>query len=213
VLLGWATLLILFVSTFRRRAETRGALLVLSVVVPFILLASQLQLFQPGNRVRAEQRMYAALALDLGVQDDSAIMPVYPTDTQEMRRRIYATAPQAVKANLSIFAIAEMEHARLFVGQAPGAVGLKTCSGNVDVVVGVKTDPRYVRIAGWAFNGRTGRVPKVVYFVSGGTVTGAALTGLDRPDVASAINPTAAESGFEGYAKASASKMEVFCED
>lgn len=213
VLLGWATLIILFVSTFRHRAETRGALLVLSVAIPFIMLASQLQLFQPESRVRAEQRMYAALALDLGVRDDSAIMPVYPTDTQEMRSRIYAMAPKAVKANLSIFAIPEMEQPRRFVGQAPAAVGLNACSGHVDVVEGVKTDSRYARISGWAFNMRTNHVPRVVYFVSGGTMTGAALTGLDRPDVASAINPAAAKSGFEGYAKISASSMELFCED
>ena len=212
VLLAWATLLILSVSAFRNRSEARGVLLAVAAVVPLFLLGPQLKLFQPENVAQAQRRMYAALALDLGVHDDTAIMPVYPTDSDEMRRRIYAGAPKSVAANLSIFATPEMEHARRFIGQAPAVVGLRGCSGSVDLIEGVKTDSRYARIAGWAFDASTARVPQIVYFSRDGVIIGAALTGIERPDVSKAISPGAEKSGFEGYAKSGISKVEIFCE-
>lgn len=212
VLLGWAALLILSVSAFRNRAEARGALLALAAITPLVLLGSQLKLFQPENEAQAQRRMYAALALDLDIHDDTAIMPVYPTDTAEMRRRIYAGAPRSVRANLSIFATPEMEHARRFIGQTPAAAGLGACSGSIDQAEGVKTDSRYVRTAGWAFDASTGRVPRTVYFARDGIIIGAALTGIDRPDVAKVISPAAVKSGFEGYAKSGTSEMKIFCE-
>lgn len=211
ILLGWATMLIIFTSMYRKKIETRGALLVLSAAIPFVLLTSQLGSFSNDSLVQAAKRRLAALALDLDIQDDETTRFIYPIDKDHPPEHVHTIAKLAVASNLSVFSSAEMQDARTFIGRTSDSLGLDSCLGSIDLAETIETDRRYNRLTGWTFNQRTASVPKIAFLVAHGVVVGAALTGIDRPDVEQAISPSAVRAGFQGYATDTGGSVSIVC--
>ncbi|MDQ0622005.1 hypothetical protein QFZ39_001215 [Paraburkholderia graminis] len=196
-LMGWATLLILIVATYRHR--TQPTLVLLSILLPIMFIWPQLPAFDTYAPEQHKKQLLAALALDLGVVDNDTTIAVYPTDTPQYAKRLRAISDQARTENLSVFSNIDMQHAREFIGKPVSILGLKSCLGSIDRSEPVRTDSRYVKVTGWTFNERTLSVPSIVFFVSNHTVVGAALSGYSRPDVERSVNGKAIDAGFSGY--------------
>lgn len=64
----------------------------------------------------------------------------------------------------------------------------------------IEGDGKYVRIRGWLYQTDVKTRPSLIHLLNEeGRVIGYALTGQPRPDIETAIDPRAAESGFKGY--------------
>ncbi len=193
ILLLYSTVLLLFIYLYRNEASTIPVIGTISVFVPLLLLSPQLLAFSAAGPAIAHQRMQGALALDMGVGDVEEISKLYPTD------QVRITANEAIRYNLSIFATPLMREAREAIGETPATLGLRACRSYIDKTSAIKTDDRYVSVRGWAFDERTRSVPPVVFLVTNGVVTGAAVTGAERPDVQQIISRKAVRAGFDGY--------------
>ncbi|MBJ7357591.1 hypothetical protein [Nocardioides sp.] len=66
--------------------------------------------------------------------------------------------------------------------------------------VSVEVDParraHRIDVAGWAFDAEAGRLPTRILLVAGREVVATTPAGIDRPDVAAAVDPAAGKSGF-----------------
>ncbi|MEX3954879.1 hypothetical protein [Trinickia sp. EG282A] len=210
LMLLYSALLLLFVHLYRERVATLAVVGAISVFVPLMLFAAQLGTMDQSGPEIARERMQAALALDLGVDDRDTIGSVYPQHTAEQRAQIWRVVANAVRYNLSVFGSSELKTARALLGKPP--VGLKECRGNIDAEAPVVSDTGHVRLSGWVFDEATKQVPKSAYIVSNGMVVGSVLTGIDRPDVQQSIDSKARHSGFQGYAvKADVHNYSIFC--
>ncbi|CAE6726147.1 hypothetical protein [Paraburkholderia nemoris] len=210
-LMGWATLLIVIVAAYRDRSHR--ALVALSILLPIMFLWSQLPAFDAYPQELHKKQWLAALALDLGVMDNNTTMALYPTDTPHNVKRLRNISDQARNEDLSVFSNVDMRKAREFIGKSVLTLGLGDCLGRIDQSEPVKTDSRYVKVAGWAFNDRIRRVPSVVFLASNNVVVGAAFTGYFRPDVEQGVDPKAIGAGFTGYMLADAlGKVQVVCQ-
>jgi len=211
ILLLYSTLFLLFTYLCRERLSTIAVVRTLSIIVPLVLFSSQIATIDAVGRELARQKMQSTLALDLGVRDMDALARIYPEDTVQERAQLQHVTANAIQANISVFGLSDMKAVRDAIGKTPASLGIETCHTNIDAVDAIPNDPDHVRLRGWAFDERTHRVPKVVYFVEGGIVAGAALTGMDRKDVESVISHDAVRSGFQGYAITPKIDNVVFC--
>jgi hypothetical protein len=212
VMLLYASLLLAFAHLNRERASTVAVVKTLLVVVPVVLLASQGDAISSTGPELARNRMQAALALNLGVHDDETISLVYPEETPVRIAQVHNVARNAMQANVSVFGLASLRAARGAIGMRPVDAGLIECHGNVDRAEPIKTDSRHYCVSGWAFDEGKKSVPATVFLVSDGVVVGAALTGINRPDVQQIINPRALRSGFRGYSKGSGHQpLSTYC--
>jgi hypothetical protein len=206
VLLMYSALLLIFVHLFRSSVSTRAVVATLSVVTPIILFTPQMGAFDPAGPARATGRMQIALGLNLGVKDDAQAGQLY------LPERVYPETADAIRYGLSVFATPLMRNAREAIGKTPDALGLYACPSFIDTTAAVATDSRYMAVDGWAFDDRRKTVPPTIFLVANGVVSGAALTGGERPDVEKAVNPKAVNAGFSGYAlKSDRSALSIYC--
>lgn len=214
LMLLYSSLLLIFVHIYRSRVGTTATVMTLSVVVPVMLFTPQWGAVDTTGPAIGRQRMQAALALDLGVRDNAVIGSVYPVDTEGNVRNVHAIADRAKEANLGIFSLPTLRSAREALGKTPASLGLSSCKSSIDAAKTIPTDGSHIRLEGWAFNEKKQTTPKLVYFVENGVVSGAALTGGERPDVQQAISPKAVRTGFQGYANANGKEsLQVVCEE
>lgn len=199
LMLFYCALLLLFSHLYRERVSTPAVVTSLSIFATVMLFAAQLGTIDAAGPGIARQRMQAALALNLGVDDRDTIRGIYPQETAERREQVRRAAENAKRYNLSVFGSPELKIAREALGKSPAAMGLTRCDGNVDSVAPIAGDARNVMLTGWVFDESTGLVPKSAIVASNGVVTGAVLTGVDRPDVQRTISRSAKRAGFQGY--------------
>ncbi|SEK02240.1 hypothetical protein [Paraburkholderia diazotrophica] len=212
IMLLYCVLLLLFVHLHRVHTATTAVVATLSVFIPLMLFTSQLAAFSLAGRENALQRARAALALNLDIDDRDSIAHVYPQETEDQRRQLRRVVNNGIRYNLSVFGLPEMRSAREAMGKTPASAKLSACDSAIDSVKPITSDPAHVRLTGWAFDAKAHRVPKVIFFVSDGVVTGAGLTGTDRQDMQMAIDKAAVKTGFEGYASAKGKdSISVFC--
>jgi hypothetical protein len=204
-LLLYSALLLLFVHLYRDRISTSAVVGSLSVFVPLLLLLPQFDALDGDGPTIATQRMSAMLGIALGINDEDSISRVYAS-IDNLRHG----AANAIRYNLSVFALPYLKSAPETIGRHPRDIGLMPCLGNIDHTYPIATDRNHTKLDGWVFDERDHRVPKIAFFVQDGIITGAAITGTRRPDVASAIDPGAGKSGFEGYAKVGP-KPQIYC--
>lgn len=203
VMLAYAAIVVMAMHLGRRnQAGTRASLATLLGAFIVIFLPTQLQAIGDAGRTRSQERMLAALALDLSVRDNDAISAIFPVDTPDRVERVQRIAHKAVSEGLGIFSQKELSTARAALGAAAATTNLKPCTGFLDAVLPIPTDEKHLKIQGWTFNAQTDKVPPVAFIVSAGKITGVGLTGIDRPDVQKVISPNALRSGFSGYALA-----------
>lgn len=208
VLILYASLAIMFAHLWRHRAETNGAVATATAAFFVGFFAFQLNAFSPEGPRIAQQRDLGVLALSVGANDDARLAKLYPVDTPNQKRNLWETTRAAMDANLSVFSRPPFRTVHAAIGNAPPA-GFSQCQGSIDIRTSIPGDKGFERIDGWAFT-TARRVPRDVLLVENGIVVGAALTGFERMDVARAIDPAAAKSGFQGYVKIGA-KPQIFC--
>lgn len=194
-LMAWAALFVLclpwIIEAFRR---WRVASLSLLGVTFIAMLSLQLQALEPKHQ-QIFDRAVAALALELGVKDETQISTTYV-----MSDGLIGTAEVASAYNLSVFGMYPWRDLRPEIGRRFSGQSDTQCLGHLDSVERIEQDNNYLVIRGWLFDRNTRQSPELIRVVNGDGITaGFALTGQPRPDVADAVNRRAGLSGFIGY--------------
>jgi hypothetical protein len=210
-LMAWASLLILGLPTLLRLPDAiTGKLWIAFLLLLMFMLPTQLKALQSHQQVLFERNI-AALALALGILDQAQIGTIHDQPDAAL-----PLAKKAAAGNLSVFGRPPLKNARERLGtqSALGAAAAAPCQGHLDAVQKIIGDARYLQVSGWIFNPATHSVPDVVDLVdSQGRVVGLALTGQPRLDVAQAVAPAAAYSGFKGYLSADQQGKTVTLQD
>ena len=199
VLMAWAALLLLQLKRSQPSQKPLSigwAALAALLLIPMALL--QQSALKPQSDFRFERRV-AALALELGVDDEVQIKNVYPISQRAMS---VARIPR--EANLSIFGVVPFRDAAKSIGtfaETPVANPGDRCVGAIENVEAIAGDAGHLRVTGWFFaHSRSTTSPEVGTLVdTGGRIAGFVLTGRKRTDIAKSVSPAAAESGFTGY--------------
>lgn len=154
----------------------------------------------------AADRELAALALELGVRDEGAILNVYPFVDSAL-----TIAGKARELRVSVFDRYPFRGLRDELGRKLVLTAAhEACVGSLDHARSIAGAPQFLKIEGWMFQSSQRQTPRVIRFVfADGTLAGVALTGSPRPDVAQNVHAKAAWSGFRGYLAASSSGQEV----
>ena len=200
-LMAWVALILLFLP----RLEAVGQSLRRGIWIPFllvILLMLPLQLKALASKQSLLfEREIAALALELGVADQSQIGSIFPSADWAL-----SIAEEPVARNLSIFGVFPFKDVREMIGQK-SSKALRPdyqCLGSIDEIQTIEGDSKFIRVRGWIFDPHSRQVPKSAQLIDeNGVVQGLIITGQNRPDVANAIDSIAKNSGFKGYVKAS----------
>jgi hypothetical protein len=195
-LLGWASLVVLGAYRFRTSLQAPAAYGLAAICIAALMYPNQRDVFGPDGSMFAHEETLAGLALSMHVDDVPAIAVIYPVDDPRHKALMASYVAAAEHHKLSIFGDGRWTRAIAHVGKA--AFG-HPCQSAIDTIARVETDPRYRRVDGWAFDEKTKRAPPFVYFANGDTITGIAVTGAPRPDVAKNLRGAPPRAGFSGY--------------
>lgn len=201
-LMAWVALLLLYLP----KLEIVGQSLQSKVWAPFLLLSFLMLPLQlkalSSKQGELYERKIAALALELGVKDQNQVSHVFPSADWAL-----TLAEKPVAKNLSVFGSMPFKDAREMIGQK-STKALRSdiqCLGSIDEVQTIEGDTKFIRVRGWIFEPSDRNIPKSAQLIDeNGIVQGLIITGQSRPDVGSAIDPHAKNSGFKGYVRASA---------
>jgi hypothetical protein len=194
-LMAWASLFMLslpgIISAFQRWRIASASMLMALLLT---MLSLQLNALEPKHQ-QIFDRAVAALALELGVRDESQILTTYV-----MSDGLIGTAEVASAYNLTVFGIYPWRDLRAQLGRRFTDLPAEQCLGHLDVVHTIDQENNFLQIAGWIFDSNTHKSPQRIRIISSDAVTiGFALSGRPRPDVAKAVNTKAGLSGFSGY--------------
>lgn len=195
-LMAWAALLILYLpKIYSLRLSVQSKLWVYFVIILLLMLPKQLESLG-SKKNRNFDRQLAALAVELGVKDESQIKHVFPSVPW-----ILDIAEKPIAANWSIFGMAPIKDLREMQGnKLDGQNVTEICMSAIDEVLIINGESQYLKIRGWIFDPVRNKVPEYALLVDAvGAVYGVVLTGDDRKDVANAINSNARYAGFRGY--------------
>ncbi|WP_275628310.1 hypothetical protein [Pseudomonas sp. 273] len=198
-LMAWCAVLVLFIQRWHSLL-TRSALAQLAGLF-FLLgfLPAQWHAFKIGS-TEPQARMLAALALEMGVEDNDTIQHIYPSYQQAV-----AFSEEARRLNESIFANDAIKDVGQSIGHTLDTHGTSVCQGSIEHLVEINGTPEYRRIEGRLFSPDAGQSPRKVWIVdSQGLIAGYALANTPRPYLAKLLNHHE-DWGFTGYVKASAS--------
>ena len=209
-LMAWAALFILYLPCLARLPVIKEKLWVPFFLLLVFMLPAQFKALQSRQEIMF-QRNIAALALALGIKDQSQIGLVWINADQAL-----SLAQKAGDHNLSVFGTLPLKNARERLGtqSLTGGSSAAPCQGQLDEVQEIVGDPRYLRVNGWMFNPAAPSVPALCRLVDNqGRVVGLVLTGQPRPDIAKAVEPAASYSGFKGYLLSSQQGKTVTLQD
>lgn len=203
-IMAWMALLILYarqlgkfyVTTWPLQLLLTGALL---SIVPLQKLALM------ENSTEKQEKMFAALSLEMDIHDDAAIKHIYPNFQDVQRGAAFARSQDwSIFGNPALLGVHER------IGQPLLSPPAELCLGYIDSISSIEGASDYVRVDGWMFSKETGKPPFRIWISdAGGTIVGFALAGFPRPDVAAVIDRGAGASGFRGYIKASATHQKL----
>ncbi len=194
-LMAWAALLLLLWhrASFRPATDTRNH------VMLFVGLGALMLTYQAKALRNAGETLFprevAALALTLDINDEAAIKSVYPVAE---RARMLSAAARPL--GLSFFGQPPYAHLDQALGMAFAVPEAPACLGSLDAAVPVDGAPAFILVTGWMFDPLTRAAPRLVRFVNDkGLVTGFAMVGKRRQDVAKQTDARAEYAGFVGY--------------
>ena len=201
-LMAWAAF---WVVAYHSSDRVRYFGLRLAAAMSLLMVLHQFDVLNRPAQSAADREM-AALALELGVRDEEAILNVYPFVDSAL-----TIAGKARVLRVSVFDRYPFRGLRDEWGRAVALTEVREpCVGSLDLVRPIAGASGYLKIEGWMFQSSQRRAPGVVRFVrADGTLAGVALTGAPRPDVAQNVHPKAAGSGFRGYLAASTTGHDV----
>lgn len=196
-LMAWACVLVLVLPWLHQQAARCPRATVAIVTVAMALMLNlQWQAVKPQHQLVFDREV-AGLALALGVEDETQILHVF-----EMTPGLLRTVEVAESRQLGMFGIHPWRDLRGNLGRTTRSASLPLCSGHVDQVTTLTPDQDHLAIQGWLFNAEQRQIPTLITVTDAtGTVSGYALTGQPRPDVADAIDDSAYLSGFRGYVR------------
>ena len=194
-LMAWACVLTLALPWLLQRGTHFPRLSAVILVATLALMFNlQWQAAKPQHQL-VFSREQAGLALALDIQDEAQISQVF-----EMTPDLLRTVAAAESRQLGMFAIHPWRGLRSAIGETVVSNGLPQCAGHVDQVTTITPDPDFIAIQGWLYNAQQQQVPSLITITdAAGVISGFALTGQPRPDVADAVDDHAYLSGFRGY--------------
>lgn len=196
-LMAWVAFFILLLSFFyetQKKEKQIKTLKILLTALLALLLPYQLKALNPDDDALYEKRI-AALALEMRIKDQHQISKIFPST----EGALYMTKTPT-NENLSIFNAPDIRDVNESIGGKTTVPIKNQCSGVLDSVVSVDYDSRYVQVSGWIFDPINKSSPNIVQILSSDAViSGYALTGQKRVDIANAVRGKALYSGFKGY--------------
>ncbi|HDZ10218.1 hypothetical protein [Pseudohongiella sp.] len=196
-IMAWACLFILVLPWLQhhmRRAPRRCA--VVMAILLALMLRGQMDALLPQQQLVFDRNI-AGLALELDIRDEAQIGKIYELSDGLMR-----TAEVASQRNLSIFGAQPWQDLRESLGQITIPAVANQCAGHIDAVIAIAPNDTFVAVQGWLFNPAADKAPELITMTDvSGEISGYALTGQPRPDVAQAIDSDAKLSGFRGYVR------------
>lgn len=204
----WAALVVFWVLQARAWPRWKDALLAAVVAAPMLGVMVWVQeVSRPAVLKQAAETRLARDALLSGVHDEGILTTVLPGRPDVVER-----TPILRRYGKSLYAWPEA----YWIGRRLGEVTTlrpKRCMGFFDAVArprasGVDT----VLVRGWAIDRKTDTPAKRILLTNKqGHIVGFASPGMPRPDVVSALNEQgAAQSGWEGVARASGGELHAF---
>ena len=189
-LFAWAGLFILVVPFLMRVLSGKRSVIVYigGIFVIIVMLVNQLPALKSQEGIN--NRLYlAALALELGVNDDNVLSVLFPKISS-----LKEIANQAYTKKLSIFGNYPFRGSRENISKVVvgGASGI--CTGSIDQVEGITTDLYFVRVSGHIKNMADRSYRRRIQFLDiNNHIVGYALTQRPRK------SGEAFKSRFEGY--------------
>ncbi len=196
-LMAWAAFFILcYINylTIKNWAKKKLWIVLLGLLV--LMLPQQLRALKPQTEMLYERRM-AALALELGIKDQTQIKSVFISADWTLD-----IAAKPVDRNYSIFGMEPYKDLRQKMGATSNGAGagLKACQAYLDFVEPVQNDPRFIKIRGWLWSeDGVGKSEIVEISDAHHQIKGFGLSGQYRPDLVKKFNQNAAGSGFKAY--------------
>lgn len=190
-LMAWAALWVLYAPRVVPAVLSKKKPLTWSLAILILLMFSRQITALRTNDSELFERMVAALALELRINDEEQIATVYPSSATAL-----ALTEQPVKRNLSIFGLAPIKDAALAIGTLETSNITLSCKGSIEEVSSITSEGRYAKINGWLNSKDHSSAPTSVHLVNGqGTIIGYAIA----DQIESAVRPGADSSEFKGY--------------
>ena len=144
------------------------------------------------------EREVAGVAMITGVHDDNMLKnSIYPDP-----EGVWAVVDYLRPRRLSLFSTGLAAELGENVAQTYKVGSQDACTGRVDAISYVDTDPTAVRLQGWMVDVHTKRPPTNLLLVADGKIIGFGVSGSLRIDVKNALHSKRAlHSGWTGYAK------------
>jgi hypothetical protein len=196
VLMAWASFAVLC-KPFLHAGKRLVAVAAILMIMIFFQQTSSLK--SQANTLF--QRNLGALALELGVKDQSQIKNLWFSADATL-----AIVEKAREQKLSVFGIKPLIDLRETLDKATDHKEneIKTCNGYLDEIKEISEDDRFMKIRGWVYEeGESIAKNKVLKLIDGsGLTVGYALHGQRRDDVRGIFGDVARYSGYEGYVMA-----------
>lgn len=196
-LMAWVAFSILVLSfayETQKNVKKTEVLKIFLICLLGLLLPYQLKALHPDNDVLYEKRI-AALALEMRIKDRHQISKIFPSAEGALHM-----TETAANENISIFNAPDIRDVSESIGVKTTVPIKNQCIGTLESVTSVDYDSRYVKVSGWIFDPINKSIPDSVKLLSSDfVISGYALTGQKRVDIANAIRGKALNSGFKGY--------------
>lgn len=194
-LMAWACVLLLLLPSLWHKSQRYPRQTIAgAIVILGLMLNSQWQAVKPQHQLVFDREL-AGLALALGIEDEAQILNVF-----EMTPDLMRIVDTAEAERLGLFSIPPWRGLRQAMGETLVNDALPQCAGHVDIVDTIVPDDNHIAIQGWLYNSQLHEVPRLITLTdTSGEISGFALTGQPRPDVADAVDDNAYLSGFRGY--------------
>ena len=194
-LMAWIVLLILYAPMIGEGLRRFPARVITALIfVPILLFPHQLKAVH-SKQAKLFDRYIAALSLELGINDQSQILSIFPSAEWAL-----SIAKRPAEKNWSIFGDPLIKDANELIGQSILSKSSMQCQGGIDEIAIIPDQHRYVKVRGWIFQNKKKRSPKVLHFYNKeGKIIGYGLTGQPRKDLKKTISSEAFQSGFKGY--------------
>lgn len=195
-LMAWVALLILYLPKINAlHFSIQNKLWIIFAFLLLLMMPKQLESLK-SKADRNFDRQLAALAVELGVKDESQIKHVFPSAAWIME-----IAEKPINENLSIFGMLPIKDQReilrkkIEIGSA-----VDTCKGVIDEVLKIEGDSQYLKIRGKFFDEIKRKVPEYALLIDADDfVYGVLLMDGYRKNPNNIVDHNSLNSGFEGY--------------
>jgi hypothetical protein len=165
------------------------------------LLPMQIDPLVYPNDTKAIQEV-AALSLFMGIQDDQAILGIYPSNPIS----VYGKAPLLKNSLQAPFTSNSKFRSATKINSVPNIPKIPYCIGDLEEIKLVETDKKWKQVSGWMLIPKNrSQITSIQFLNEDGRIIGQAVAGFVRPDLKKAIPSSDIRSGFRGYIRAGSS--------